>query len=171
MSQLNTGQVGFYRVQYSSAMLELLLPAIRDNTLPPRDRLGLQSDLFALVNNKKKLSLIFFLEKALGDLRLCSHHSGKRLSRNENRVFLGVADDCIQKMTFCKRLKRHWTIPSLRTSSFGRSGGGAGKGRRASNYVSGIWFPPPILLWLLVDWAVRFPPISAKRKRARICPG
>ena len=47
--QLNPGQVGFYRVQYSSDMLELLLPAIKDNSLPPRDRLGLQSDLFALV--------------------------------------------------------------------------------------------------------------------------
>ena len=47
--QLNPGQVGFYRVQYSSAMLELLLPAIKDNSLPPRDRLGLQSDIFALV--------------------------------------------------------------------------------------------------------------------------
>ena len=59
VSQLNPGQVGFYRVQYSSAMLERLLPAIRDNSLPPRDRLGLQSDLFALVN-KNKFSLIFF---------------------------------------------------------------------------------------------------------------
>jgi len=29
-------------------MLELLLPAIKDNSLPPRDRLGLQSDIFAL---------------------------------------------------------------------------------------------------------------------------
>jgi len=46
--KLNPGQVGFYRVQYSSAMLELLLPAIKDNSLPPRDRLGLQSDIFAL---------------------------------------------------------------------------------------------------------------------------
>ena len=98
VSQLNPGQVGFYRVQYSSAMLELLLPAIRDNTLPPRDRLGLQSDLFALVNNKK-LGLIFFLQQALADLRLCSHHSGKLLSLRENRVFLGVADDCNHQMT------------------------------------------------------------------------
>ncbi|XP_044168747.1 puromycin-sensitive aminopeptidase-like isoform X1 [Acropora millepora] len=46
--KLNPGQVGFYRVQYSFAMLEHLLPAIRDNSLPPRDRLGLESDLFAL---------------------------------------------------------------------------------------------------------------------------
>ena len=50
---------------------------------------------------------------------------------------------------------------SLRASSPGRSGGGAGKGRRAYNYVSEIWIPPPIPLWLSVDWAVRFPPISA----------
>ena len=40
------------------------------------------------------------------------------------------------------------------------------KGRRACNYVSGIWIPPAISLWLPVDGAVRFPPISAKRKRA-----
>ena len=31
---------------------------------------------------------------------------------------------------------------SLQASSQGRSGGGAGKGRRACNYVSGIWIPP-----------------------------
>ena len=34
----------------------------------------------------------------------------------------------------------------------------------ACNYVSGIWIPPPIPLWLPVDWAVGFPPITAKRK-------
>ena len=39
--------------------------------------------------------------------------------------------------------------------------GGAGKGRRACNHVSGIWIPPPIPLWFPVDRAVRFPPISA----------
>ena len=42
-----------------------------------------------------------------------------------------------------------------------------GKGRRACNYISRIWIPPPIPLWLPVDWAVRFPPISAKWERAR----
>ena len=54
---------------------------------------------------------------------------------------------------------------SLRASSLGRSGVGEEKGRRACNYVSGIWFLPPIPMWLPVDWAVRFPPISAKWKR------
>ena len=40
----------------------------------------------------------------------------------------------------------------LRASSPGRSGGGAGKGRRAScNYVSGIWIPPLNPQWLSVD--------------------
>ena len=48
------------------------------------------------------------------------------------------------------------------------SGSREGKGRRTCNYVSGIWIPPPILLWLPIDWAVRFPPISTKRKQARI---
>ena len=57
---------------------------------------------------------------------------------------------------------------SLRTSSPGRSGGVVGKGRRACNFFSGIWIPRPISLWLPDDWAFRSPPISAKRKRARI---
>ena len=52
---------------------------------------------------------------------------------------------------------------SLRASSPGCL---AGKGRRASNYVSGILIPPPIPLWFPVDKAARFPPISAMRKRA-----
>ena len=34
-------------------------------------------------------------------------------------------------------------------------------------YVSGVWITPPIPLWLPVNWAVRFPPFSAKRKRPR----
>ena len=57
---------------------------------------------------------------------------------------------------------------SLRASSPRRFEGGVGKKRRACNYVSGIWIPSPIPPWLTVDWAVRFSPISAKRKRARM---
>lgn len=48
--KLNTGAVGFYRTQYSSDMLEALIPGIADQSVPPRDRLGLQNDLFALVS-------------------------------------------------------------------------------------------------------------------------
>ena len=59
-------------------------------------------------------------------------------------------------------------LSSLRASSLRRSGGEARKGRRAPYYVSGIWIPPLIPLWLPFDWAVRFLPISAKRKRARM---
>ena len=54
---------------------------------------------------------------------------------------------------------------SLRASSPGRSGGGAGKGSRAYNYVFGIRISPSIFLWLPVDWAVRFQPISVKWRR------
>ncbi|XP_069490760.1 puromycin-sensitive aminopeptidase [Ambystoma mexicanum] len=46
--KLNPGTVGFFRTQYSYAMLEGLLPAIRDLSLPPVDRLSLQNDLFSL---------------------------------------------------------------------------------------------------------------------------
>ena len=54
---------------------------------------------------------------------------------------------------------------ALRASSPGRSGSGEEKeGEFASTSLSGIWIP----LWLPVEWAVRFLPISAKRKRARM---
>ncbi|BFZ15413.1 hypothetical protein BsWGS_18452 [Bradybaena similaris] len=46
--KLNAGTVGVYRVMYTSEMLEALVPAVKDLSLPPKDRLGLQSDLFAL---------------------------------------------------------------------------------------------------------------------------
>ena len=57
------------------------------------------------------------------------------------------------------------TIISLRARSPRRSGGGAGKGRRACNLNS---ISNSIPLWLPIDWAVRFLPISAKRKRAQM---
>ncbi|XP_026566662.1 puromycin-sensitive aminopeptidase isoform X2 [Pseudonaja textilis] len=46
--KVNLGTVGFYRTQYSPEILEGLLPAIRDLSLLPVDRLGLQNDLFSL---------------------------------------------------------------------------------------------------------------------------
>ncbi|KAK3096131.1 hypothetical protein FSP39_023548 [Pinctada imbricata] len=46
--KVNSGTVGVYRVQYTSESLERFIPAIKDKSLPATDRLGLQSDLFAL---------------------------------------------------------------------------------------------------------------------------
>ncbi|XP_078048992.1 puromycin-sensitive aminopeptidase isoform X1 [Augochlora pura] len=46
--KLNPGTIGFYRTHYSSDALTLLLPAVKDGTLPPLDRLGLFDDLFAV---------------------------------------------------------------------------------------------------------------------------
>ncbi|GAB1610661.1 puromycin-sensitive aminopeptidase-like [Argonauta hians] len=45
---LNLNSVGVFRVQYSSEMLHSLLKGIGDQTIPPTNRLALQSDLFAL---------------------------------------------------------------------------------------------------------------------------
>ncbi|CAG4947451.1 unnamed protein product [Parnassius apollo] len=47
--KLNPGTVGYYRTRYSAVMLEQLVTAIRDGSLPPLDRLGLLDDCFALV--------------------------------------------------------------------------------------------------------------------------
>ena len=53
-------------------------------------------------------------------------------------------------------------LGSPQASSPGYFGGGAGKWTIACNYISGIWFLPPIPLWLPIDWAVRSLPISMK---------
>ncbi|KAG1680034.1 Puromycin-sensitive aminopeptidase [Nymphon striatum] len=49
--KLNIGTVGFYRVQYSSSMLEQFISGIQDGTVPSFDRLGLLSDLFVFMLN------------------------------------------------------------------------------------------------------------------------
>ncbi|XP_058067308.1 puromycin-sensitive aminopeptidase isoform X1 [Anopheles bellator] len=51
--KINPGTVGYYRTQYPAEMLEQFLPAIKDMSLPPLDRLGLIDDLFALVQAGK----------------------------------------------------------------------------------------------------------------------
>ena len=40
-------------MQYTPEMLDLLIPAVEKKTLPPRDRLGLENDLFALVGKNR----------------------------------------------------------------------------------------------------------------------
>lgn len=47
--KVNAGTTGFYRVEYSSEMLEALLPAVSSKKLPAVDRFGMTDDLFALV--------------------------------------------------------------------------------------------------------------------------
>ena len=47
--QVNPGRQGFYRVNYTFDLFSLLLPALKDGSLSAQDRLGLQSDAFALV--------------------------------------------------------------------------------------------------------------------------
>ena len=48
--KVNPGTVGYYRTQYPPEMLEKFVPAIKDKSLPPLDRLGLLDDLFAMAS-------------------------------------------------------------------------------------------------------------------------
>merc|ERR1711881_493323 len=45
--KLNVGHVGFFRTKYSPEMLESLIPALKNQALQPRDRLGIENDIFA----------------------------------------------------------------------------------------------------------------------------
>ncbi|KAG5678359.1 hypothetical protein PVAND_008041 [Polypedilum vanderplanki] len=49
--KINPSTIGFFRTQYTSEMLEKFVPAIKNLSIPPLDRLGLHDDLFALVQN------------------------------------------------------------------------------------------------------------------------
>jgi puromycin-sensitive aminopeptidase len=55
--KLNKNSVGLYRTNYSPDMLENLVTLVREQTLHPTDRLGLQSDVFALVSENLILNL------------------------------------------------------------------------------------------------------------------
>ena len=46
--KLNLNSVGFYRTNYSADLLQRLSVLVKEKTLHPTDRLGLQSDVFAL---------------------------------------------------------------------------------------------------------------------------
>jgi len=59
--KLNPGTVGVYRTRYSEALLELLKQGIKEGQLPPRDRLGLQNDLFAF-SKAGKTSVVEYLK-------------------------------------------------------------------------------------------------------------
>lgn len=48
---MNPGSVGFYRVQYPPELLQEFVPAIRNKTLLPLDRINLLDDLFAVVQS------------------------------------------------------------------------------------------------------------------------
>ncbi|KAL4217239.1 hypothetical protein ACF0H5_023690 [Mactra antiquata] len=63
--KLNAGSVGVYRVQYTTEMLDTLIPAIREQTLSPRDRLNVENDLFALAR-AGQASTVDVLKVALG---------------------------------------------------------------------------------------------------------
>ncbi len=54
--KLNLNSVGFYRTNYSKTLLDKLVHLVKDKTLHPTDRLGLQSDAFAMVLIPYKLA-------------------------------------------------------------------------------------------------------------------
>lgn len=58
--KLNKGSVGLYRTNYSSDMLANLVELVKGQTLHPTDRLGLESDVFALVSSLFFVYLIKF---------------------------------------------------------------------------------------------------------------
>ncbi|XP_014229053.1 puromycin-sensitive aminopeptidase [Trichogramma pretiosum] len=47
--KINCGTIGFFRTLYSNDLMKLFIPAIRSNTIPAFDRLGLLDDFFATV--------------------------------------------------------------------------------------------------------------------------
>lgn len=57
--KVNVGTVGYFRTLYSSELLERLLIAIQEQSLPASDRLGLLDDLFVIVQSGRKSTVDF----------------------------------------------------------------------------------------------------------------
>ncbi|ESO88043.1 hypothetical protein LOTGIDRAFT_204438 [Lottia gigantea] len=105
--KVNSGSVGVYRVQYSSEALDRLIPAIKDKTLPPRDRLGLESDLFALAR-AGMISTVDVLKVAQAYINEDNYTVWSDLSTNLSSIaiLLQYTDSYPQFQTFIRDLFR-----------------------------------------------------------------
>ena len=67
--KLNPGTIGLYRTAYPAEMTKRLWPAIKDQTLPPMDRLGLQNDFYALcqAGNMSTVELLSLMQEFKGE--------------------------------------------------------------------------------------------------------
>ena len=102
--KLNGGTVGVYRVQYSQEMLDKLVPAIKNHSLPALDRLGLLSDLFALVSAGRVATSEVL--KMMGSFQ-----------EEENYTVWSTIDTCLEKLSLL--LSETDLVDSFH--SFGRS--------------------------------------------------
>ena len=96
--KINDRQTGFYRVRYDDARnLESLGRCIQNKTLPPEDRWGLQSDLYAMFKSGDAT-----LDDYLGFL---SHYQQEKsylpltgIASNLSQIYLIANDACRQKI-------------------------------------------------------------------------
>ncbi len=60
--KLNKNSIGIYRTQYSKEMLDNLIEPVKNKSIHPTDRLGLQDDVFNLVgcSNKQSKNFLYF---------------------------------------------------------------------------------------------------------------
>ncbi|KAJ8317302.1 hypothetical protein KUTeg_005206 [Tegillarca granosa] len=137
--KVNAGTVGVYRVQYTSEMLDKLIPAIKDSSLPPRDRLGLQSDLFAL-SRAGSVSAVDVLKVAEAYLNEKDYTVWNDLSLNLSGVSIPL--QYTESRDDFKRYIRHLTamLRDLVLTKMGRNGDEATVAeaqRRFEEHVSG----------------------------------
>ena len=105
----------------------------------------------------KEISRNCIIRKAIADL---GGEEGPRASWSfQGKIVSHVAVICLVMQRFYVREVCSVTAP-VSEALWWR----AGKGRRACNYVSGSWMAPLIPLWLPVDWALRFLPISISHR-------
>lgn len=103
--KVNTGGIGFYRTQYAADMFAALLPAITSKALPPRDRLGMQNDVFALAR-AGVVSTVDFLKVAQAFLNETDYTVWSDLSAGLSQVWnlIEYTDHETQFKTFLVRL-------------------------------------------------------------------
>ena len=127
--KINSGQTGFYRVNYGDIQnLQNLGNDIRDKKLPPEDRWGLENDLFARVRSGEEtpetyLSYLSFYDHETNflPLRSIADHlfhlflfAGKINQDRIKRIFLELIENVFHQIGFEPDLDEGHTVGSLR---------------------------------------------------------
>ncbi|CAM1326966.1 NPEPPS (predicted), partial [Pycnogonum litorale] len=94
--KLNVGTVGFYRVQYSTPMMEKFLPSIKDLSMPSCDRYGLLDDIFATVVNGyvSTVDALTLIEAYVNETNYTVWTTVSN-SLGQLKLILGYADGCL----------------------------------------------------------------------------
>ena len=135
--KLNWGETGFYRTAYDEPLLQRLVSPVSTKELPPRDRLGIIRDLFALAESGDRSSVdaLKFLEAyknednytvwveiATGVARFEQLLSKTKSEEKIKALTRQLFSPLVERLGWDKRENEEHSIPLLRSLAIARAG-------------------------------------------------